>query len=36
MDDVESVHWSIAMAIIVATGATGVGALLAVILHAAS
>lgn len=32
MDDIESVHWPIAMAIVVAAGATGVGALIAVIL----
>ena len=31
MDDVESVHWPIALAIVIATGATGVGALIAVL-----
>jgi hypothetical protein len=36
MDDVETVHWPIAMAIVVAAGATGVGALLAVVMSAAS
>lgn len=33
MDDVETVHWAIVTAACVAAGATGVGALVAVILH---
>ena len=32
MDDVESVHWPIVAAILVAAGGTGLGALIAVIL----
>jgi len=36
MDDVEAVHWAIVAAACVTAGATGVGALIAVILHSVS